>query len=326
MWGGVNPSGTQPHCSWCALREELARFDAVPEDSTRLVRTRLQLRELVGQFLPETNNQIRDLRTIDNAIRRLEELGFLRAFGSPEADTFEVMRILKARFGPAELQEVEIVLPAMPTEKTDQQPTVEPGFRLERLELWNWGTFNGAVQVLEPAGGWACCGDNGSGKSTAIDALRTLLVPPRLLNYNDASGDGRRPATHDRSRRSYVRGAWANSSTIDETKPTIQYLREAGVLSAIAALFDKRRQTRLPLRKFYGRQTSRFMNCTLAPNRRTLGDLVDGHANTTERSVARLVGRVRESRTVSPPTRSVCVAFCIYPVTKRLKSSIAPWE
>jgi hypothetical protein len=89
------------------LREELARFDAAPEDSTRLVRTRQQLRELVGQFLRETNNQIRDVRTIDTAIHRVEELGFLRAFGPPEAETFEIMRILKARFGPAELQDVK---------------------------------------------------------------------------------------------------------------------------------------------------------------------------------------------------------------------------
>ncbi len=89
------------------LREELARFDAAPEESTRLVRTRQQLRELVGQFLRETNNQIRDVRTIDTAIHRVEELGFLRAFGPPEAETFEIMRILKARFGPAELQDVK---------------------------------------------------------------------------------------------------------------------------------------------------------------------------------------------------------------------------
>jgi hypothetical protein len=89
------------------LREELARFDAAPDDSTRLVRTRQQLRELVSQFLRETNDQIRDLRRIDTAIRRAEELGFLRSFGPPEAETFEVMRILKARFGPMELQEVK---------------------------------------------------------------------------------------------------------------------------------------------------------------------------------------------------------------------------
>jgi len=89
------------------LREELARFEAAPDDSTRLVLTRQQLRELVGQFLRESNNQIRDLRIIDTAIRRVEELGFLRAFGPPEAETFEVMRILKARFGPAELEAVK---------------------------------------------------------------------------------------------------------------------------------------------------------------------------------------------------------------------------
>jgi hypothetical protein len=89
------------------LREDLARFDAAPEDSTRLVRTRQELRELVGQFLRETNNEIRDVRTIDAAIRRVEELGFLRPFGPPDAETFEIMRILRARFGPAELQEVK---------------------------------------------------------------------------------------------------------------------------------------------------------------------------------------------------------------------------
>lgn len=181
---------------------------------------------------------------------------------------------------------------------------------------------------LEPAGGWALLvGDNGSGKSTAIDALRTLLVPPRLLNYNDASGDGQRPATHDRSRRSYVRGAWASSSTIDETKPTIQYLREAGVLSAIAALFsDKRRQTSVTLAQVLWEADEQIHELyALSPNRRTLVTWLTVMP-TLPRSVARLVGRAGKSRTVSPPTRSVCVAFCIYPVTKRLKSSIAPWE
>jgi hypothetical protein len=88
------------------LREELARFDASAGDSTRLVLTRQQLRELVSQFVRETNNQIRDIRRIDTAIGRLEALAFLRAFGPSEAETFEVMRILKARFGPAELEEV----------------------------------------------------------------------------------------------------------------------------------------------------------------------------------------------------------------------------
>lgn len=89
------------------LREELARFDAATGESTRLVLARQQLRELVLQFVKESNNQIRDMRTIDSAIRRAEELGFLRAVGAAESDTFEVMRILKARFGPSELESVK---------------------------------------------------------------------------------------------------------------------------------------------------------------------------------------------------------------------------
>lgn len=104
--GRRQPLGYTATLLLVCLREELARFDAAPEDSTRLVCTRQQLRELVGQFLRETNNQVKDLRTIDAAIRRVEELGFLRSFGAADAETFEVMRILKARFGPAELQEV----------------------------------------------------------------------------------------------------------------------------------------------------------------------------------------------------------------------------
>jgi uncharacterized protein YPO0396 len=164
-------------------------------------------------------------------------------------------------------------------------PAGPPGFRLDRLEVWNWGTFDGDAQVLEPRGGWALLvGDNGSGKSTAIDALRTLLVPPRILNYNDASGDGRRPAAHDRTRRSYVRGAWASSSTIDSTAPTIQYLRESGSLSAIAAVFtDAKRQISATLAQVLWEHEEQVRELyAVAPGRHSLRDLLDGHANTAE--------------------------------------------
>jgi uncharacterized protein YPO0396 len=127
-------------------------------------------------------------------------------------------------------------------------------------------------------------GDNGSGKSTAIDALRTLLVPPRLLNYNDASGDGRRSAGRDRTRRSYVRGAWASSSTLDSTAPSTQYLREAGSLSAIAAVFtDSHRRVSVTLAQVLWEHEEQVRELyAVAPACRSLCDLLRSRTNTVE--------------------------------------------
>ena len=52
------------------------------------------------------------------------------------------------------------------------------GFRLQRLEVFNWGTFDGRVWVLRAEGrNTLLTGDIGSGKSTLVDAVTTLLVP-----------------------------------------------------------------------------------------------------------------------------------------------------
>jgi uncharacterized protein YPO0396 len=110
-----------------------------------------------------------------------------------------------------------------------------PGFRLRRLEMLNWGTFHDKVAVLAPEGYWTLLvGENGSGKSTAVDALRTLLVPPRLLNYNDASGEQKR---RDRTRRSYVRGTYASASQEESGAVLPQNLRGPGEYSILLAVF-----------------------------------------------------------------------------------------
>ncbi|WP_239056804.1 ATP-binding protein [Wenzhouxiangella limi] len=77
------------------------------------------------------------------------------------------------------------------------------GYRLHRVELLNWGTFDRHVWRLDPSG--ANClvtGDIGSGKSTVIDAITTLLVPAQRITYNKAAGAEAR----ERSLRSYVLG------------------------------------------------------------------------------------------------------------------------
>ena len=109
------------------------------------------------------------------------------------------------------------------------------GWRLWRLELCNWGTFHKKVWSLVPQAGWTLLvGENGSGKSTAVDGLRTLLVPPRLLNYNDASANQSR---RDRSRVSYIRGAWAATNQQDSHLAKTEYLRAEGELSVLLAVF-----------------------------------------------------------------------------------------
>jgi uncharacterized protein YPO0396 len=85
----------------------------------------------------------------------------------------------------------------------EQAADVRPGFRLRRLEVLNWGTFHGRVWVLHPDGANALLtGDIGSGKSTIVDAITTLLVPPRKTAYNRAAG----AESKERTLRSYVQG------------------------------------------------------------------------------------------------------------------------
>ncbi len=88
------------------LREELLRFEGAADDSTRLVKSREELHGLVSTFIAESNNQVRDARGIDTAIARLEEYGFLRALNA-DRETFEVMRIIKARLTPVQLEEIK---------------------------------------------------------------------------------------------------------------------------------------------------------------------------------------------------------------------------
>lgn len=80
---------------------------------------------------------------------------------------------------------------------------VDTGMRLHRCELLNWGTFNGSVWGLDLDGQNALMtGDIGSGKSTLVDAITTLLVPAQKIAYNKAAGAEAR----ERDLRSYVLG------------------------------------------------------------------------------------------------------------------------
>ncbi len=116
------------------------------------------------------------------------------------------------------------------------------GFRLHRLEVYNWGTFDSASGVtrghvyrVEPAGQTTLLiGQNGSGKSTLVDALLTLLVRPAVRNYNVAAGAKKR----ERDERTYIKGAFDRRSRNEDNRADVQFLRPEGThYSVLLACF-----------------------------------------------------------------------------------------
>ena len=81
----------------------------------------------------------------------------------------------------------------------------QAGFRLQYLEVLNWGTFNQVRWEIRPNGHNALLtGDIGSGKSTLVDALTCLLVPHNKITFNKAAGaEGK-----ERNLLSYVKGEY----------------------------------------------------------------------------------------------------------------------
>lgn len=109
------------------------------------------------------------------------------------------------------------------------------GFRLARLELYNWGTFHNEIWTMQPDAQTAVLtGVNGSGKSTVVDALLTLLVEHRKRNYNMASGTGNRG---ERQERTYVRGQYSRSRSEDSIEAKANSLRGPESHSVLLAVF-----------------------------------------------------------------------------------------
>ena len=114
----------------------------------------------------------------------------------------------------------------------DTDPLV--GYRLDRLEILNWGTFDKRVWTFELAGAnGLLTGDIGSGKSTVVDAITTLLLPANRISYNKAAG----AEAKERSLRSYVLGYYKSerSETSGASRPV--GLRRTNSYSVILGVF-----------------------------------------------------------------------------------------
>ena len=110
------------------------------------------------------------------------------------------------------------------------------GYRLNYLEIYNWGTFNNRIYRISPKGNnTLLTGANASGKSTLIDALLTLLVPAKKDRfYNQSSGNERKG---DRTEETYVLGNYGNIQAEGEISTKTQQLRDKRTYSVLLASF-----------------------------------------------------------------------------------------
>lgn len=99
------------------------------------------------------------------------------------------------------------------------------GFRLNYMQIYNWGTFDEKIYTILPeTQSSLLTGANGSGKTTIVDALLTLLVPGNQRFYNQSSGAEKKK---ERTEESYVEGHFGRvqdeessySSRINKLRP-----------------------------------------------------------------------------------------------------------
>lgn len=130
----------------------------------------------------------------------------------------------------------------MSTDQPATAPAQEPGshpgqWRLDRVELVNWGTFGGHHVVDIARRGFLLTGHSGSGKSSLVDAITAVFTPPAKIRFNAAAADaGQRRS--DRSVAAYIRGAWRRQT--DETTGEVvsDHLRNGATWSGIALRFS----------------------------------------------------------------------------------------
>jgi uncharacterized protein YPO0396 len=122
------------------------------------------------------------------------------------------------------------------------------GYRLQYMELFNWGTFHNKIYRINPQGNTSLLtGANGSGKTTWIDALLTLLVPEKKYRfYNQSSGTERKG---DRNEETYVLGNYGDIQEEGKLSATVQQLRpdKKNVFAILLATFQNDKEESVTL-------------------------------------------------------------------------------
>jgi len=109
----------------------------------------------------------------------------------------------------------------------------EAGYRLQYFEVYNWGTFDRKIFRISPqCNTTLITGANGSGKTTFIQGLLTLIVPEKRYRFYE----------NQRTEESYVLGEFGDRET--ENGKERQRLREdkSAAYSILLAVFKNEEQ------------------------------------------------------------------------------------
>ncbi|ORW08034.1 MULTISPECIES: ATP-binding protein [Mycolicibacter] len=111
---------------------------------------------------------------------------------------------------------------------------------LSRLQVINWGVFDGYHDIRFSRNGTLITGDSGTGKSSLLDAVSLAFLSAQRRNFNASSDDtaaGSRSGMGKRTVDKYVRGLWGERQEPGK-RPEPMFLRGEGpAWSAVAVTY-----------------------------------------------------------------------------------------
>ncbi|GAA1412398.1 hypothetical protein AUR04nite_10510 [Glutamicibacter uratoxydans] len=128
-------------------------------------------------------------------------------------------------------------------------------WRIESLQMANWGGFHGRHEVKFSPGSTLMSGASGTGKSTVLDAYLALMMPSDIP-FNGASNDagGRARSADQRNLLSYLRGKM-DANSVDGTGEMRDQVLRGGdgepIWGALAGTFVNDGGRRYTVARFY---------------------------------------------------------------------------
>ena len=118
------PLGYEATLLCVLLRDELRQFEEEDVQNERSVITQSDLLALWEAFFPDQTDSVRLNRSLTTALRKMEELKFVRQF-EKDPPSWEIRRIIKARLPLSDLERLRLSMVAAVGKKIDDSQSEE---------------------------------------------------------------------------------------------------------------------------------------------------------------------------------------------------------